>query len=363
MDDTETLVRLYARIGNQRRSFLDLLKTFKQNSAAVFNSSDDELRSIGLTPAQIKRIRSADDRATDRCLEWLQNPDHHLIQCNTSSYPDLLTEIADFPPLLFARGQIDLIHQPQVAIVGSRLCTAGGKKHAQQFAETLASNGLAITSGLAQGIDAAAHRGALNQKAATIAVLGTGPDLIYPRANQALTHEIAGSGLIVSEFLPGTAAAKSHFPRRNRIISGLSVATLVIEASLRSGSLITARLAAEQGRDVFAIPGSIHNPQSRGCHQLIRQGAILAESAEQIIEELGPLLGYLSNKTCPASRPIVSLEDEEQSLLKHIAFDPVSIDQLCESSGLTIDKLSSILLALELKQVIESAPGGRIVRI
>ncbi len=363
MDDTETLVRLYTRIGNQRRSFLDLLKTFKQDSAAVFKSSNDELLSTGITPAQIKRIRSSDDRATDRCLEWLQDPEHHLIRFNSQNYPALLAEITDFPPLLFAKGQQELIHHPQVAIVGSRLCTAGGKKHAQLFAETLAACGLTITSGLAQGIDAAAHRGALQQHAATIAVLGTGPDIIYPARHRTLAGEIAESGLILSEFLPGTGPAKHHFPRRNRIISGLSLATLVVEASLRSGSLITARLAAEQGRDVFAVPGSIHNPQARGCHRLIREGAILTENAEQIIEELGPLLDFLSSKSSSNDKSVVSLEDEEQRLLKHIAFDPVTVDQLCESSGLTIDKLSSILLALELKQVIESAPGGRIVRI
>ena len=363
MDDTENFLRLYARIGNHRRLFIELLDSFNRDSAAVLSASRDELRSLGLTVAQVNKIGSSDDSITESCLQWLQDPEHQLIRFDSTDYPALLAEIADFPPLLFAKGQTNLIHRPQVAIVGSRLCSSGGRKHAEQFAESLAACGFVITSGLAQGIDAAAHRGALKQKASTIAVLGTGPDRIYPARHQALAQEIAESGLILSEFMPGTGPAKHHFPRRNRVISGLSLATLVVEASMRSGSLITARLASEQGRDVFAIPGSIHNPQARGCHQLIRDGAVLTENVEQITNELGPLLGYLNHKNSAACEEAVSLAAEEQSLLQHIAFDPVTIDQLCESSGLTIDKLSSILLALELKQVIESAPGGRIVRI
>lgn len=363
MEDTLSFISLYSRFGNHHRSFIKTLQAFAFNAQAVFNAADDELLATGLKPALLKQVRSASNELAEHCLDWLEQPDHHLIRFDSASYPALLGETADFPPLLFASGNPELMHQPQIAIVGSRRCTASGRQHARQFASTLSQYGFVITSGMAQGIDAAAHQGALDHDGHTIAVLGTGPDRIYPASHHDLARKIAERGLLLSEFPPGTGPAKHHFPRRNRIISGLSLATLVVEASLRSGSLITARLASEQGRDVFALPGSIHNPQVKGCHRLIREGAILVETPEQLAEDLSPMLGYLNSISPAPDTTNTPLDEVEQSLLQHIDYDPVSVDQLCERSGLTIDKLSSILLALELKQIIEPAPGGRIVRI
>ena len=298
--------------------------------------------------------------------EWLQQADHHLVSPGDADYPELLAGIPGPPERLYVIGDPGYLHLPALAIVGSRNPTAGGKQNAYEFARHLGASGFCIVSGLAQGIDAAAHRGALAAGAPTVAFLGHGIDRVYPAANHELAQEIAGHGALVSEFPLGTPPNRTLFPQRNRLISGVSLGTLVVEAARRSGSLITARLAAEQGREVFAIPGSIHNPLSRGCHQLIRQGAKLVESADDIVTELAPLAGALlqsvdASETARAStRGIDGSRDEEYvQLLDVLGHDPVGTDDIVRRSGLTIDQVSSMLLILELEGKIEKLSGGR----
>ena len=292
-------------------------------------------------------------------LEWLAEPHHGLLTWGDPDYPALLREIPDPPLVLYVHGRRELLTRPQLAIVGSRNPTALGRENAAAFAHTLADAGLVITSGLALGIDAAAHRGALAAGGATIAVAGTGLDRIYPPANRALAHEIAAAGALVAEFPIGTAARPGNFPVRNRIISGLSLGVLVIEAAERSGSLITARLAGEQGREVFALPGSIHSPLARGCHALIRQGAKLVETAAHVVEELGPLAQVsVASSARPVARTHAALSSSERRLLDAVGYEPAHVDALVERSGLTADTVSSILLQLELRGLVLAGPGG-----
>lgn len=310
---------------------------------------------------------------------WLTRPDAHLLTPADAGYPALLREIPAPPPQLFVRGNVDALSLPQMAIVGSRSATPAGAETAHAFATHLAARGFCITSGLAEGIDAAAHRGALAARGRTIAVCGTGPDIIYPRHHEALAEEIvAAGGAIVSEFAPGTQVFRSNFPRRNRLISGLAVGTLVVEASLRSGALITARHAMEQGREVFAIPGSIHNPVARGCHRLIRNGAKLVETAADIVDELGGLLASLRLNEAGARGEFApdaasdhasgdfggnAEEDADYAqLLACMAWDPVDVDTLVTRSGLTIGEVSSMLLLLEMRGTVRALTGGRYQR-
>jgi DNA processing protein len=297
--------------------------------------------------------------------EWLEGENHHLIRLGDDAYPELLATIAGPPAQLYVNGNPEILHLPALAIVGSRNPTTGGAQNAFEFARHLGETGFCIVSGLAQGIDAAAHRGALAAGAPTVAFLGHGIDRVYPAVNRELARDIARRGALVSEFPLGTAPNRTLFPQRNRLISGLSLGTLVVEAARRSGSLITARLAAEQGREVFAIPGSIHNPLSRGCHQLIRQGAKLVEAADDIVTELATLAGHLlqtmdeppSHDPLPANS--IDADEEYVKLVEAIGHDPVSTDELVERSGLTIDQVSSMLLILELEGKIEKLSGGR----
>ncbi len=294
--------------------------------------------------------------------EWLQQDNHHLLRLGDDAYPELLAGIDGPPARLYVVGDPELLHLPALAIVGSRNPTSGGARNAFEFARHLGATGFCIVSGLAQGIDAAAHRGALAARAPTVAFLGHGIDRVYPACNLDLAHEIARHGALVSEFPLGMAPNRALFPQRNRLISGSSLGTLVVEAAQRSGSLITARLAAEQGREVFAIPGSIHNPLSRGCHQLIRQGAKLVESAEDIVSELAPLVGHLLEEmeTRPPLAETATEEDEEYvKLFAALGHDPVDIDELAARSALTIEQVSSMLLILELEGKIEKLSGGR----
>ncbi len=294
--------------------------------------------------------------------EWLQDPQHHLIARGDDSFPELLDQIPGPPKKLYINGNPDVLHLPALAIVGSRNPTQAGARNAYEFARHLGSCGFCIVSGLAQGIDAAAHRGALDAGAATVAFLGHGIDRVYPAANRELAHLIAGSGALVSEFPLGMQPRKELFPQRNRLISGVSLGTLVVEAARRSGSLITARLSSEQGREIFAIPGSIHNPLTRGCHQLIRQGAKLVETADDIVDELAPLVGHLLQSTVESTAndtPPVTDEQEYLRLKKFLSHDPIGIDELATNSGLTIDQVSSMLLILELEGDVESLSGGR----
>ena len=293
--------------------------------------------------------------------EWLAQPHNHILSKGSDDYPDLLSRLSDSPDQLYVSGNVDALHLPAIAIVGSRNPTRGGMQNAFEFARYLGRCGFVIVSGLAQGIDTAAHKGALAANAPTVALLGHGIDKIYPASNKALSEDIVGNGALVSEFPLGSPPRREHFPQRNRLISGLSLGTLVIEAAKRSGSLITARLAGEQGREVFAIPGSIHNPLARGCHELIRQGARLVESADDILNELAPLVSHvMQNQAAIEPTKMESARDADyQSLLNALGHDPASVDQLAEKSGLTIDQVSSMLLILELEGEIESLHGGR----
>ncbi|MCR4345762.1 MAG: DNA-processing protein DprA [Sulfuricaulis sp.] len=296
-------------------------------------------------------------------LDWLNRPGHHLLVWSDTDYPRLLREIADPPVLLHVMGNRQVLSSPQVAIVGSRNPSPMGRENAQAFARSLAGAGLTVTSGLALGVDAAAHRGALAAGGMTIAVAGTGLDRVYPARHRDLAHEIVTHGALVSEFALGTPPLPENFPIRNRLISGLSLGTLVVEAALQSGSLITARLATEQGREVFAIPGSIHAPQSRGCHALIRQGAKLVETAQDILEELGPLASVARHITPDSTMSTLALDPPMAVLLQQIGHDPVSVDALIERSGLTADVVSSMLLQMELNGLVLSCPGGKVQRI
>jgi DNA processing protein len=279
-----------------------------------------------------------------------------------ADYPEPLRHIHDGPLVLYVRGDRSLLGREQIGIVGSRNATRAGLEHARSFAAALGQKGLLVTSGLALGVDGAAHAGALDAGFPTVAVIGNGVDKPYPYRHRTLSERIAGEGVIVSEYPPGTSAKAGHFPRRNRIISGLSRGILVVEAGLKSGSLITARLALEQGREVFAIPGSVHNPLARGCHHLIRQGAKLVETVDDICEELG---GWWTSQNEGDSSSVImkrpapeGLDSREIAVLEALGYDPQSTDDLCSVTGLPADQLMQSLLLLELQGLVDSAPGG-----
>lgn len=296
-----------------------------------------------------------------KTAERKRKPGADVEELSAAAQPVLLASIAGAPSTLYVRGNADALHLPCLAIVGSRNPTRGGRDNAYRFARHLATTGFCIVSGLAEGIDAAAHEGALDAGGATIAVLGHGLDQIYPAGNRDLAERIVSGGALVSEYPAGTPPKRWHFPERNRIISGLSLGTVVVEAARQSGSLITARLAGEQGREVFAIPGSIHNPMARGCHQLIRDGARLVESADDILSELGSLVGGLLTADHGESPDIVQSGPRDPDyvrLLDALGFDPKTPDELARDSTLTIEQVSSMLLILELEGEIESLPGG-----
>jgi DNA processing protein len=294
--------------------------------------------------------------------QWLEKPENRIIESDSDDYPELLRRIPDPPTLLYIVGNAEALHLPALSIVGSRNPTQGGKENAYEFAKHLGRSGFCIVSGLAQGIDTSAHEGALAAGAMTVAFLGHGIDRVYPSANRDLAHRISQNGVLVSEFPLGGPPRRENFPQRNRLISGLSLGTLVVEAARRSGSLITARLAGEQGREVFALPGSIHNALSRGCHQLIKQGAKLVESADDIVSELGSLTGHLMQNTVDQENEepkSIEHDPDYEILLNSMSYDPASADDLAENSGLTIDQVSSMLLILELEEKIEALTGGK----
>jgi DNA processing protein len=337
--------------------------------------SDAELAACELRPGLVRALRQPEPDWMARALAWLKAPEHHLITLDDPLYPPLLRQIDDPPAALFLVGDPGLLVRPQVAIVGSRSATPGGLDHARSFAAALARAGFIITSGLAAGIDARAHEGCLDVGGVTLAVMGTGPDKVYPARNKPLARRIIERGALLTPFAPGTEIKAGNFPARNRIISGMSLGTLVIEAGLRSGSLITARLASEQGREVFAIPGSVHNPQARGCHQLIRQGARLVETAEEVIEELAPLAGNLagslqalldtdaaSDLDKPGNSPQIQNDPDYDRLLAAVGFDPTPVDDIIWRSELTTAAVSSMLLIMELDGRVIAHPGGRYSR-
>lgn len=289
---------------------------------------------------------------------WLDDPANSVITLADACYPDALRHIPDPPPLLYVKGHAELLNLPALAVVGSRNATPQGAALAESFARALSDAGLTIVSGLAIGIDAAAHRGGLAGKARSIAVVGTGLDVVYPARNRTLAHELAGAGALISEFALGTGPIGSNFPRRNRVISGIARGCLVIEAAAHSGSLITARLANEQGREVFAVPGSIHSPLSKGCHSLIKQGAKLVESAQDILEEL-----HLPAPSAAPANKAASDDPAAHALLEHLGFDPCDIDTLAARSGLAADVVSSLLTQLEIDGIVAAVAGGRYQRV
>ena len=322
------------------------------------------LVALGLGDKTIEALLDPDARGIAADERWLAGAGRRLVTWGAPDFPPLLAGIADAPLVLFVEGAAVALSLPQLAIVGSRSPTLPGRDTAMQFARQVVTAGLAVTSGLALGIDAASHRGALQAGGVTVAVLGCGLDEIYPRANTGLAREIiAGGGALVSDLPTGVEPLRHHFPRRNRIISGLSVGTLVIEAALQSGSLITARLAGEQGREVFAVPGSIHNPMARGCHRLICQGAKLVETADDVFAELGALLGSLAcarraEATEPQADSAPRLDNDYEILLDALGFEPAGVDTLVARTGLEAGAVASMLLILELEGRIAQQPGG-----
>ncbi len=354
MADVWLRLALAPGVGNA--SLLRLLTAFG-SPEAVLASSRTAL-TAHLSSAQCDALLAEPDAARlDAAHAWLGQPGNSLMTLADEDYPKSLLEIADPPALLFCKGRRALLSQPGLGVVGSRNATPQGVRDAEAFAHALSDAGLTIVSGLALGIDAAAHRGGLAGAGSSVAVIGTGLDRIYPARNKALAHQLAENGLIVSEFPLGTPPLPGHFPRRNRLISGLSRGVLVVEAAPDSGSLITARVAAEQGREVFAIPGSIHSPLARGCHALIKQGAKLVESAADILDELA----WPQRLAPPRLR--VPPETLPDPVLQALDGAPAALDVLAQRTGLTLDALSAKLLTLELDGRIASLPGGRYQKI
>ena len=355
-----------------------LLEIFDSPSV-ILDAGRSGWKQAGLSEKIIQHLSAPDWDKVDADLKWLGQENASIITLDDNRYPEMLKNIPDAPPLLYILGHVEILKQPQLAIVGSRNPTHAGKDIAHDFAVYLANMGMTITSGMAMGIDAAAHQGALDSlsnnvsdQGVTVAVMGTGLDRVYPAKNRDLAHQIAEKGALVSEYAPGTPPLPGNFPRRNRIISGLSMGVLVVEAAVQSGSLITARLATEQGREVFAVPGSLHHPLAKGCHALIRQGAKLVETAEHIVEELAGFSamfneGEIKNSSFEQKseqkqeielNSAINVDDEYKQVLKCIDFEPTSVDKVVERSGLTADAVCSMLLVLELQGYVTALSGG-----
>lgn len=321
------------------------------NLEEMFQLSAQELEDAGLPPLLAQTISRFDFSEIEEDLTWLKkSKDHHLLTWNCPNYPRLLKEIADPPVILYGKGQLACLERPTLAIIGSRNPSVTGSENAKQFAKELATYPISIASGLALGIDAQAHIGCLEANGQTIAVLGTGIDCIYPRRHMQLAELITVNGLLLSEFPLKSPPIAGHFPRRNRIISGLSLCILVVEAAIKSGSLITARMALEQNRDVLAIPGSIHNPLARGCHYLLQQGAKLVTSVNDVLDEL-----KIEQQSV---KPIFSLASGNKNLVKFIGFETTSVDQIIRRSGYSVEEVTGQLAELELLGTIVSVPGG-----
>jgi len=334
----------------------------------LLSFSSHERALLGLPPRLEAYLRSAASQPSAAECRWLDHPRHHLLASVDPRFPPLLADAPACPLALFVDGEISALQQPQLAVVGTRNPTPQGRENARDFAASLVQSCLAVTSGLAAGIDAEAHRGTLGAAGTTVAVLGTGIDLVYPPSHRALSEAIAASGALVSEFALGSPARAAHFPQRNRLIAGLSLGTLVVEAALRSGSLITARLAVDLGREVFAVPGSIHNPMSKGCHQLIKQGAKLTENAADIVDELGFSASLADRGTGAAAAlralsPSPGMDKDHKILLDALGFDPADRDTLVLRTGFKPEAVSSILLILELEGYVQAAPGGCYSRV
>jgi DNA processing protein len=336
--------------------------------SGFIESSDEARRCAGIPAAAREFLQSPAAASCAGERAWIESPRHHVVAFTDRRYPAALRGMQHSPIALYVAGNADILNDPQLSIVGSRNPTPAGRDTAFEFAESLAACGLGITSGLAEGIDSAAHRGALAGQGITLAVLGSGIDSIYPRSNQALSEEICLQGALISEFPLGTPPRRANFPQRNRIIAGLSLGTLVVEAARRSGSLITARLAADQNRELFAVPGSIHNPLSRGCHELIRQGAKLTETVADILSELN-FSAFFEGVRRASYAPDragdfeTGMDKEHKILLDALGFDPADVDMLVVRTGFKAEAVSSMMLILELKGHVQAAPGGRYSRV
>jgi len=339
-----------------------------RDAQGIIRASDTSRAKAGIPAAARQFLSSTKAVLSGAERAWLQNPRHRVVPFTDPHYPALLRSAERYPIALFVVGNVDVLNDPQLAVVGSRNPTAQGEDTAREFSEYLAGRGLVITSGLALGVDSAAHRGALMAQGVTLAVLGSGADVIYPLSNVPLAEEILQQGALVSGFPLGTPPRRENFPQRNAIIAGLSLGTLVVEAARRSGSLITARLAADLGRELFAIPGSIHSPLSRGCHELIRQGAKLTETAHDILSELN-FSGFFANQSTASRDREREVPDERgmdkghKILLDALGFDPADLDVLVVRTGFKPEAVSSMMLILELEGHVQAAPGGRYSRV
>ncbi|MGA2398501.1 MAG: DNA-processing protein DprA [Steroidobacteraceae bacterium] len=333
----------------------------------LIGAGDAELAEAGVGGTAREHL-CAHHAATVAELRWLEHATHHLVPCTAADYPGMLRSCATRPLALYVAGRLDALKDPPLAVVGSRRPTPGGLDNAFEFSRILAERGLVIASGLASGIDAAAHRGALAAQGLTLAVLGTGVDRVYPETNRDLCEAIRYGGALMSPFPLGTPPRPANFPRRNQLIAALSLGTLVVEAARGSGSLITARATQRLGRPVLAIPGSIHNPMSRGCHRLIKEGAHLAESADDILSRLD-FSGFFAHPPRVASAPqtegssLAGMDKEHKILLDALGFDPADLDTLIVRTGLKPEAVSSMMLILELEGHVQAAPGGRYSRV
>jgi DNA processing protein len=362
-DDVALWVALNQTQGLGNAGICQLLAKFG-SPEDIFSASIHQLREVVDDDIAQKINKGVNIDSIAATLKWLEKDNAHLVTLADNAYPQKLLEINSPPAVLYAIGNLHWLNHPALAIVGSRSATPQGEKNAEEFAKSLCEQGLCVVSGMALGIDGAAHRGALKANGATIAVVGTGLDIVYPARHRDLAHKIAERGLIISEFPLGTPSKAQNFPRRNRIISGLSLGCLVVEANLDSGSLISARLAAEQGREVFAIPGSIHSPVTKGCHQLIKQGAKLVENTQDILEELKSLLATDSPSGLMTHlRHDDAIASEPNTVLDCMGFDPINFETLLTISGLTTEALSSMLMVLELENKITTLAGGKYHRL
>jgi DNA processing protein len=333
----------------------------------IYAMDSAQLASVGIgkkiAQYMVQHPVSKPSKQVEAALRWAQTPHHHVLTLACDAYPERLKHIATSPPLLMVKGNLDVLTYPQLAMVGSRYPTSSGAQQAYDFAQQLSNMGLTITSGLARGIDALAHQGVVDVGGATVGVLGTGIDVIYPKANEKLAEQIIERGALVSEFPLGTKAMKGNFPRRNRIVSGLSLGTLVVEATLKSGSLITARQALEQNREVMAIPGAIHNPQKAGCHYLIRQGAKLIETSGQILEELSLQItqqnaGLASKLDCEqVSCANLELQGEQLKVYDALDYDGLDMESLVNKTRMDVGQLSMLLMELELAGILKQEQG------
>ncbi|MEO8536593.1 MAG: DNA-processing protein DprA [Betaproteobacteria bacterium] len=359
MTPTESSALDWATLAHKalpQRALVALLRAFG-SPAAILEATPAQLALHATRDVADAIRRPVDSAALATTRRWMDDPANHVVAWGDADYPKTLLDLGHAPAVLFYRGDRTLLNRPSFAIVGSRHATPQGVSNAREFATALGAAGLTIVSGLALGIDAAAHEGGLATPASTLAVIGTGPDRVYPARNRDLARRIADAGGILSEFVPGTPPRKDHFPRRNRLISGLARGVLVVEATLSSGSLITARWAGEQGREVFAIPGSIHSPFARGCHKLIREGAKLVETAADVLEELGVPTGTAAGPSAAAPGPRSPAADAT-GLLSMLGHDPATVDALAERTGEPAHVVMAALVRLELDGLVSALPGG-----